>query len=398
MRTVQIIKGLVLFSLLLTISEAYNNLRGNFYENNEDHKNHWVFIHYHKTGHDLSIHLAEVFESPPCSADVDKRFKKRTDARVNKNLISKLDISVMAAPDMPFDWNTDLLGKDDESMKFVHHVRDPFDMVVSGYLYHSEDPPPAPETWLLKDDFNPCLLHEEKTLERYVDVISRHVGMDQKVFYRMIAETKQLCEELVDKAYRTAGVKEFNPVLRSFKDPLDGLFLEAARALLSGSGGDILRMAANAIYETESNIRSNIPALTDKFTQVQNVSKREFLADFPVGGKDAFRRTVTDLYNFLTAYDSYHRSRSHAESLPFWTCLNIPQAVERAVGTAYVDPNVNEKCSESEKKEMDKDDCRLASHVTHSSGVDRTIFISALKKHSLFGPLLDAVNTTIHYF
>ena len=172
-----------------------------------------------------------------------------------------------------------------------------FLQVVSAYLYHSQEFPPAEEgQWLYRTNFNPCAKYDFTTLLRYLQKIAHHIDSDPRSLYDRILLTEKFCRELVLSRLKPPSPRKlgYNALLRSFEDPLQGLYLEAARSLLSRSGGDLLRMASNALYETESAV---------------GISKRVFLSDFPIGDIVKFRQSAATLFSFLMDYpaggDSY---------------------------------------------------------------------------------------------
>jgi hypothetical protein len=108
--------------------------------NEHPHPFHFVFLHYHKSGHDLARRLAEVFLTPPCTASVKWASKRRCPLQVIQHEVLETDVVVVAAAQMHFSWREGL--KELPNVRYVHFVRDPLDLIVSGYLYHEQDPPP----------------------------------------------------------------------------------------------------------------------------------------------------------------------------------------------------------------------------------------------------------------
>ena len=98
----------------------------------------WILLVYHKTGHDLVDRIIQGLRSHRMSIPVYNNYNQTA----RKNVLSLLgdfkeDIVILHASDLPFDWNTKFsaYGRD---VKIIHFVRDPYDMVMSGYLYHSQ--------------------------------------------------------------------------------------------------------------------------------------------------------------------------------------------------------------------------------------------------------------------
>lgn len=140
--------------------------------------------------------------------------------------------------------------------KVIHMMRDPLDMAISNYLYHSQDP--TPEKWILREDIDPCKFN--------VDLIKFAVMGGEGSAAASAAPLKDimtekdtenlhfLCMQLMnhqkdeDDAHTT-----FYDALRGL-EPYDGLRLATIQLLLADnveSGGDLLRMANNAVRLSE---------------------------------------------------------------------------------------------------------------------------------------------------
>lgn len=158
------------------------------------HPNHWLFLHYHKTGYSITNQLASVFAGDPCNAVIKKQHN-RVDERENQRSTALSDIGVVAGAEMDFDWNAALFQGFFQSFRIVHFTRDPFDMVVSGYLYHSEDPPP--ERWLSKKDYRPCDSLDTLLVDRIASTLSREVNVPVDRIHKLIYNVEQLCNDLV---------------------------------------------------------------------------------------------------------------------------------------------------------------------------------------------------------
>ena len=116
-------------------------------------KRQWIFIHYHKTGHDLVNSVVDIFTG-------QVKASKYVPQKKRINILGQIkdfhqDIVVLHAPDMLFDWNLIFQSKERDP-RIVHFVREPYDMVMSGYLYHSQNPSPSSESWERTLHFHPC--------------------------------------------------------------------------------------------------------------------------------------------------------------------------------------------------------------------------------------------------
>jgi hypothetical protein len=141
---------------------------------------------------------------------------------------------------------------------------------------------------------------------------------------------------------------------------LDGLRIEAARSILSSTGGDMLRMGANALYDAETS---------------NGMSLRVYLSEFPVGNIDTFRGTCKKIYAFLRDMDPplsqqgqgqehgqgqghvqvqgqgkrqlKHRNRRLPTSSPpppppsssssFYSCLSLDESINKTMQAGYIE-------------------------------------------------------------
>ena len=91
------------------------------------HHNPPVFIHYHKTGHALTRSIVRSMGIVPI-----------TTRRVPLKCMDTLSIQTAPIVTSPL------------SCPIVHFIRNPIDMIISGYLYHRQQP--TPETWIRNVD------------------------------------------------------------------------------------------------------------------------------------------------------------------------------------------------------------------------------------------------------
>lgn len=135
--------------------------------------------------------------------------------------------------------------------KIVHFVRNPYDMVMSNYFYHSQDP--TPEKWVHVDD--PCeqFYDDGETLTSHV-VNTLALELDEEVesMQHVMDGIVAMCRELY-QSKEPLKEASFYEHLREL-DQYDGLRLATAQMTVSSglanrhlAGGDILRMANNLI-------------------------------------------------------------------------------------------------------------------------------------------------------
>ena len=168
---------------------------------------HWLFLHYHKTGHDLTREIL----LPICkvlgevlSDNKGPRRREWFDFNKQKNVIPyfKAAINVQGGAEMSqFDWNL----QSPFPFKIVHFVRNPFDYVVSAYLYHAQNPPP-PEHFVRARRYKPCV-HNATLLEHYVNELSSF-GENKTCIQEYIDNIVSLCKDLQPNA-RNTGTAPF---------------------------------------------------------------------------------------------------------------------------------------------------------------------------------------------
>jgi hypothetical protein len=215
-----------------------------------------LFLHYHKTGHDLSRILAtrafreEQFvkfkRSKPASAVVEAQRQPST---------SDSKISVVAAVDLTKHWDQLL------DTQVVHFVRDPLDWVLSAYLYHSQRPIPRPERrWI--------------TRSQGTDACNVTRGSSSLLSMAGLLQISTCCRSLTDASI---GLAE----QLSRLSEKDGVRLEAARGLLGSDHGDLALMAQH--LEVSRNSSAKVLTL--------------FLADFTTT-KETFQASARTLCKF----------------------------------------------------------------------------------------------------
>lgn len=253
-------------------------------------KTQWVLIHYHKTGHDLVQTVTDLIIHRTNASYWNKKDTTRNNISpfikdFHQNIIE------LHAPDMPFDWN-EQFGRLDTNVKIVHFVREPYDMILSGYLYHSQNPSPVSEKWERQLDFQPCMPSSKKSHlrqdQRHYDEELASAKSNLSNLSAHISTVRKLCNELYNK-YNHGRTMSYDHILWNAKDNadvFDGIRIEASRSIVSIDGGDLLRMAANAVRERQSGFK---------------LSKRFFLADFSLSNKERYNTSVYGLFSFLMA-------------------------------------------------------------------------------------------------
>jgi len=213
----------------------------------------YLITHYHKTGSVVS-HLVQSSIQLVTSINlitnlIIKKRQHDSDSLcpffpVGHNTVPSL--GVWPAPDIFCDLKDDFFPQE-MPPKILHLVRNPFEMAVSGFLYHSQHP--APERWEA-DDLNQC--------ESDLTVLSKASNITE-IPLDDLRKTARLCREFYD----SHNFKSYTEALRYWEkeDDVNSLLMEASRGISSAcpnAGGDILRMAFNVLMLE----RSGIPTMT----------------------------------------------------------------------------------------------------------------------------------------
>ena len=197
-------------------------------------------------------------------------------------------------------------------VKVVHFVRNPFDMALSNYYYHSQEH--TPEDWVNID--NPCQFQYENgtSLSDYVlPTLSQRTYITQSHFDNVVS----LCESLYSQHNST-----FYEHLRLLS-PWDGLRLATSQMIISSSasnnhlaGGDILRMANNIIQFERLQALQSIPAgQRGDNVQLMAINMDDYMLNI--------RRTTLDLLDYVFGTDE------SVVSSGLRTSIAISQEVEK---------------------------------------------------------------------
>lgn len=305
----------------------------------EEHKCAIFIVHYHKTGYVLSRelkNLVRVLESEAAYPDMEgkrfsgfKHFQSGLDDETGKrfafdqygnwprsafqtrnhrketNLPNRFDMSpaslyVQESPDIFADDSAVLenMNTAEGGTKIIHFVRNPFEMVLSNYFYHSAVP--TPEKWVHTG--KPCVdtyegnatlsSHIVPTLRSYIN------GTDlSPSFLDEVDGIMSLCNSLFRSRAGMENATLYEHLLQL--DRLDGLRLATAHMAVASSesvkhlaGGDILRMANN-IVRFEGLVR----AAPDKI-HVKTVAMGDFIGDT--------QRSIEDFFDFIFGEDNKH--------------------------------------------------------------------------------------------
>lgn len=357
-------------------------------------------MHYHKTGHDLSLAIASAFTNwcdlyffkPAKRISVfDDTFSALTD----ESSLGDADIAVVVPGVFAFNW-TDAFQHSNHKFRIVHFIRDPWNMVMSGHLYHSQDPPPKLEHWMLWEDFSFCR-HDPAILQSVTNIFGKFTGNMTKVTGWMNA-AKEDCEKLLSK-YKVKDNENYYQILRNVLSPAkpvavsksksssksttkisfsgalakigflknntststnttvevisravyDAVKIEAYRALFGGFStlGDILSMTANILHQS--------PHTTKSFQ----------LEEFAIGNEEYFRRTAHRMFSFL--YDSISFESNLGKT-----------TVDRKISSGYsIENSIFDKSDDEDNDSKNrKESSKLSCPLCHCSTIEQAVNIS----------------------
>lgn len=322
---------------------------------------HWLVLHYHKTGHDLTRALFEVISKELGLSLADNKGPRRTlwkleeyvgEGKPNVLPYFQSNVNIQGGAEMHFKW------KDFIKMQFkvLHFVRDPFDYVISAYLYHSQSPPP-PEKFVRQRRFNPCMYSKKS-----IDVYLKELGLfheDVITVSKAINGTIALCESL----HKHGPLhKELQHLAQTSVNEVNALQLEACRSIISDEidgGGDLLRMTVNALRAKEAG--------SDR-------AKTVYLHQFPLKNETIWRRSLLSVLEFLL-YETGHSRRKLS---------GISDVIDRLVNSTFDKAFVKNGTTVENSIE------NTGVHVTSTfiSSEKRQIYLKSLKEDPVLGPLL----------
>ena len=355
----------------------------------------WVFLVYHKTGTVLTEKITSIFLG-------------KNATRLRNYLIALSDISEyvynmtenmawFTEPEYQRNWYTET--RDGSSIRYAHFVRDPFDAVLSAYLYHRQIP--SPERWQLvpleqsaycrhmnnNKAWNPEWENDffslyREPLGRYINDITRidelFKSAAQLCNHLMVKQTDLIKQRREKRGKKQSSKFTFSEILHAQRvHILDNIRFVALWYLVDN--GDLLRMAVNTLYS---------PPQT---------SRLFFISDFPAGEKEIFTQSSTRLYNFLMGKDNNQ----------FWSNYSsVRQAVNETIKKGFEEKssytgamfnsssedNINDDTINHEYK-TGNGAAFNNSHITvgFMSPSERQEYVNILKEDPVIGTLLTLI-------
>lgn len=325
----------------------------------------WLFIHYHKTGHELTRKLVASFTNHCENTSWAYRPYHRAVPREDIEIFDT-DISILASPELFFENWIETFSSQERKFRIAHFVRDPFDMIVSGYIYHAQDPSPLSERWERELSYHPCLFHKSGPTEGLPFLSKQFSGLngdrDGEILGKLYGVVN-LCHKLYSK-YKSYPNMTFDQVLRAAKsetgDVFDGIRIEASRTILSPNG-DLLRMGINALRENTS----------------RAIARRFYTSEFPIGQLFPFTRASDRLYRFLMADHALVKQ-------PFFKCMDSARAVLEAQKVAFV---------QSAPQAVFNTSLHVTAHLMPP--VARDAYVQRLRDDPVLAPILDLVKQAL---
>lgn len=347
---------------------------------------HWLFIHYHKTGHDLShkmvsrlvgrCHLSEAI-APKRQSIFDTSFKAYIDSidGLPKDVLTTNDIIYSVAGAFAFNW-TAAFQHNTHKTRIVHFIRDPFETVLSGYLYHTQEPPPPTEGWMKKPNMSFCP-KDVSSVMKLGKILGEHYG-NEEVVVNWLQNAVRDCDNLLSSVrknesdsfltflHRASSSQSLMPTQDpAQKNLYPAIRMEAYRALFATDfmGGDLLSMAVNVVF------------------QQPNIARAFHLEDFAIGNETRFRETAQSMFSFLYEIVDTDKGVSHRSACRLCHCVSADEAVSMAVSAAFISGNAPAE-----------------QHVTRNmiSRDQRLHYIRLLHEDAFIGPVLQFLSKIVN--
>jgi hypothetical protein len=157
---------------------------------------------------------------------------------LDSNSYAKDSVRTLTAPDFFCDLLQESQLPPPINTKIVHFVRDPINMALSNYLYHSQNP--TPEPWVKRPNFNPCK-HDPAFFQYVLEELTNVTVHEIDKVYNMCMDYRY------EGTSRKNKPRAFYALLRDLPT-FDGLRLATTQFIIAKngeSGADLLRMPNN---------------------------------------------------------------------------------------------------------------------------------------------------------
>lgn len=369
-------RSILIFLLLAgtVVSQSRVNIKDVILGSNTVTAMHWVLIHYHKTGHELSFKLMSKLKTK-CKLEERMAPKRiaifsqegKSGKSINPEsstfenafpleMLLKRDIIHSVPGPMVFNWTSAFSFSSSHTYRIIHFIRDPFETIMSGFLYHSQTPSPPSESWLHLPDMTFC--PRDKDVVFQAAAILEKYHSNSSVVRQWLELAMDDCLQLLGHIRSTHKDSSYLAMLRRAKShhlesgtkgnlseiPL-GIRIEAYRTLFGSAkfmGGDLLSMAINVLQQPPQLVRSF------------------YLEDFVFGNIEMFRNTVFNLFEFLY------------EPIPNFK-PSSPKKSNRISFSNLIQSKQGNKFSTSSKNSTTPATCRLCQCVPLNEAVDAAV-------------------------
>lgn len=296
---------------------------------------HWVCFHYHKTGSEFCQHIAiAVANACKLTAGFDELWTEEkiyNGARYyhddHAKLLKGFDLVVTRPLALIGNWS-EILGFPGHSYRVFFMLRDPLEIILSAYKYHSQSPPP--EKWI-------SLPHQVCPNDTTFPVLElgRYYGNTTLVglwTQRIIAE----CEAMLPMfranvtyehvLHRTASLRRDRPK----SNPAADAYLASLHRYEHNDtvhGSDVYPAVRVETFRSLTEIA--LMAVT-KLYEMPGMSLSMQLEEFGLGNRTQFRSAATRMMGFLL------RDVRANERCPLCRCLDVPKAVALAESASFV--------------------------------------------------------------
>ena len=114
----------------------------------------WAFVSYHKSGHMLSFYLVSSLDKLGGVHIEERNYFPPANVYNPEDL--KGNVVHLSEAVLAQNWHESYSNHKTIKHRIIHFLRDPLQMVISAYLYHSQDPTPEGTSWYSTYTYCPC--------------------------------------------------------------------------------------------------------------------------------------------------------------------------------------------------------------------------------------------------
>eukprot|EP00980_Cylindrotheca_fusiformis_P004211 scaffold913_cov71-Cylindrotheca_fusiformis.AAC.4 len=284
------------------------------------------------------------------------------------------------------------------SFKIVHLVRDPIDMAISNYLYHSQIP--TPESWVLRPTFDPCQYDDDHFFQYILQQLAEQQQQEEEegVSKKELIQVHDMCRDLFQSpSSNQQQQKSYYRTLLELSNNYDGLRLATAQFLISNnveSGGDLLRMPNNIIrlakwqkQEQRNNGNNNVVLLTVSMDQIlADMNTKVFeIANFILqdnNNNESQRKTMEEVSKRIAdqMLQNYNIRKIQTASFRNSTTITISHK------TTTMKKQQKKKQDKRNRRRRHRDKLHISQDLVNQT--ERQLWKEQLEKDDILGPLL----------